>query len=200
MFTGIIKSIGEIIAIETENLNKTFTIKSSITDELSIDQSVAHNGICLTVIEILDNTYKVTAIHETLKLTTSKNWKVGKKVNLETAAKLHAELDGHIVQGHVDSTARIISIENEKGSYRYTFEFDEKYAPYLIPKGSICIDGVSLTVINPTRNTFSVAIIPYTWENTIFNSYTKDVEVNLEFDVIGKYILRYQLLQGEKSI
>lgn len=197
MFTGIIKSIGKIIAIEQEKANKTFTIKSNLTNQLNIDQSVSHNGICLTVIEIDNDMYKVTAIHETLALTTSKNWKIGDYVNLETAARLHAELDGHIVQGHVDSTGTIVAIENEEGSYRYTFSFDEKNAPYLIPKGSVCIDGVSLTVIAPTKNTFSVAIIPYTKENTIFKHYSINDQVNLEFDVIGKYILRFQSLKGE---
>lgn len=197
MFTGIIKSIGEIIAIDHEKANKTFTIKSSLTSELSIDQSVSHNGICLTVVEIKNDAYKVTAIHETLTLTTSKNWNIGDYVNLETAAKLHAELDGHIVQGHVDSTGSIVSIENEEGSYRYTFEFDEQHAPYLIPKGSVCIDGVSLTVICPTKNTFSVVIIPYTKENTIFKNYKIGDRVNLEFDVIGKYILRFQTLKNK---
>lgn len=197
MFTGIIKSIGKIIAIEQEKANKTFTIKSNLTNQLNIDQSVSHNGICLTVIEIDNDMYKVTAIHETLALTTSKNWKIGDYVNLETAARLHAELDGHIVQGHVDSTGTIVAIENEEGSYRYTFSFNEKNAPYLIPKGSVCIDGVSLTVIAPTKNTFSVAIIPYTKENTIFKHYSINDQVNLEFDVIGKYILRFQSLKGE---
>lgn len=196
MFTGIIESLGEITSISQQGENKTFTVKSSITSELKIDQSVAHNGICLTVVSIQYDEYDVTAIKETLDITASGNWKVGQKLNLERAAKLHSRLDGHIVQGHVDSTAKIMSIENEDGSWRYTFEFPEEYASLIISKGSICVDGVSLTAISPTKNTFQVAIIPYTFEHTVFHGYEKGDVVNIEYDLIGKYILRREQLKA----
>lgn len=190
MFTGIIEAIGEVIQINAENNNKTFRIKSDISHELKIDQSVSHNGICLTVVAIGDNWHEVTAIHETLELTSSKNWKSGNLLNLERAAKLHARLDGHIVQGHVDSTGYVKNIKDENGSWRYTIEFKPEFAPLIISKGSICVDGVSLTAISPTKNTFELAIIPYTYEHTVFHKYKIGNAVNLEFDIIGKYILR----------
>ena len=195
MFTGIIEDTGKIISIDEQGNNKTFRIKSKISSELQIDQSVAHNGICLTVIALGDGWHDVTAIHETLELTASKSWKLNDLLNLERAAQLHARLDGHIVQGHVDAIAKVIEVEDENGSWRFTFEFDEKHAPLLISKGSVCIDGVSLTVIKPTRTQFQVAIIPYTYEHTRFNAYNVNDIINLEFDIIGKYILRSQQLQ-----
>jgi len=195
MFTGIIENLGEIVAISESGENKTFTVRSSMTGELKIDQSVAHNGVCLTVVSISGDKYDVTAIKETLDITAAGKWAIGNKLNLERAAKLHSRLDGHIVQGHVDSTASIQSIENEEGSWRYTFEFPQKFAPLLISKGSICVDGVSLTAISPTRNTFQVAIIPYTYEHTVFHQYQKGDTVNIEYDLIGKYILRKEELK-----
>ncbi len=195
MFTGIIEQLGVITAIEKNRENKTFTVKSALTPELKIDQSVSHNGVCLTVIEIDNDEYKVTAIKETLDITASGNWLVGQKLNLERAAKLHSRLDGHIVQGHVDSTAKIKSIENEDGSWRYTFEFPSEFAQLIISKGSVCVDGVSLTAISPTRNSFQVAIIPYTYEHTVFHQYKVDDAVNIEYDLIGKYIFRKETLK-----
>jgi riboflavin synthase len=195
MFTGIIENLGEITAIEVAGENKTFTVKSSLTPELKIDQSVAHNGVCLTVIAINKDEYKVTAIKETLDITASGNWLIGQKLNLERAAKLNARLDGHIVQGHVDSTAKVKSIENENGSWRYTFEFPSTFAPLIISKGSICVDGVSLTAISPSDNTFQVAIIPYTYEHTVFHQYKVEDYVNIEYDLIGKYIFRRESLE-----
>lgn len=198
MFTGIIEDTGKIIAIEEKGNNKTFRISSGISSELKIDQSIAHNGICLTVVDLGENWHEVTAIHETLELTASKDWKQDDLLNLERAAQIHARLDGHIVQGHVDSVAKLINITDENGSWRFTFEFLEEFAPLIISKGSICIDGVSLTVISPTRNTFEVAIIPYTYNHTRFQSYQVNDLINLEFDIIGKYILRSERLKMGK--
>lgn len=195
MFTGIIKNLGKVIAITEEGLNKTFRIESELSPSLQIDQSVAHNGICLTVIKTSDNWFDVTAIHETLNLTTSSDWQIGKIVNLECATIMNTRLDGHIVQGHVDTTGQILDKQFEDGSWRFTFLIQEQFAPLIISKGSICIDGVSLTVINPTRTEFSVAIIPYTYDHTAFHSYKIGDSVNLEFDMIGKYILRSERLK-----
>lgn len=195
MFTGIIKQLGEVVDISTQGNNKIFTIQSDLAQDVTIDQSVSHNGICLTVETTKGSShYAVTAIHETLQLTTAHEWKIGSKLNLETAARMDSLLDGHIVQGHVDAVGQITDIVNEKGSYRVTISFDQKHAPLVISKGSICIDGVSLTVIQPTMDSFQVAIIPYTWDHTIFHTYQKGTKVNLEFDIIGKYILRNQEL------
>ncbi len=194
MFTGIIEHLGMIVGIEIEGENKTFAIQSTLTPELKIDQSVSHNGVCLTVIHKTDDIYKVTAIKETLDITASGTWVVGQKVNLERAAKLHSRLDGHIVQGHVDSKAKVTKIENENGSWRFSFEFPQEFAPLIISKGSVCIDGVSLTAIAPTHQSFQVAIIPYTYEHTVFHQYKIGDEVNIEYDLIGKYILRKEAL------
>lgn len=196
MFTGIIEDTGKIIDIKKVGTNKTFRIESSITNHLKIDQSVSHNGICLTVVSKNQISYEVTAIQETLDLTASKHWKNGDILNLERAAQLSARLDGHIVQGHVDATAQIQNIEDENGSWRFTIEFDKKHAALIISKGSVCLDGVSLTVISPTHNTFQVAIIPYTYQHTSFHQYKVGDEINIEFDIIGKYILRNQQLQN----
>ena len=195
MFTGIIEDTGTIVSIKEEGTNKTFRIQSNISSELKIDQSLSHNGICLTVIAHDNGYHDVTAIDETLQLTAAKNWKVGELVNLERAAKLHSRLDGHIVQGHVDSTGKILAIQDENGSWKYTIAFKEEFASLIISKGSICVDVVSLTVVEHTRNTFQVAIIPYTYENTRFKDYIVNSEVNLEFDIIGKYILRQEMLR-----
>ena len=190
MFTGIIETLGTIQEIKKENTNIHIKINSSITNELKIDQSVAHNGICLTVVAIEDSFYTVTAIDETIKKTNLAHWKVGDKENLERAMKLGDRLDGHIVQGHVDQTGTCIVAEQTNGSWLYTFEYDEKLNNITIEKGSITVNGVSLTVVNSKKNQFSVAIIPYTYENTNFKNFKIGTKVNLEFDVIGKYISR----------
>ncbi len=190
MFTGIVESIGKIVKIEKEGGNIHFTIHCNFTNELKIDQSVAHNGVCLTVIKIEDDTYTVTAIHETLQKTTLNNFKKDDFINLERGMQLGAHLDGHIVQGHVDQTATCTGIIREDGSTIFTFQYDATLGNVTIEKGSITINGISLTVVNSKKNEFSVAIIPYTLENTTLNSVTVRSLVNLEFDVIGKYIAK----------
>lgn len=190
MFTGIIETLGTIQDIQKENTNVNITISSTITSELKIDQSVAHNGVCLTVVAIDDNLYTVTAINETIKKTNLGTWEVGNKVNLERAMKLGDRLDGHIVQGHVDQTATCIVANETNGSWFYTFEYDSNYNNITIEKGSITVNGVSLTVVDSEDNQFSVAIIPYTYQHTNFNSFIVGTKVNLEFDVIGKYVSR----------
>ncbi|WP_338647001.1 riboflavin synthase [Flavobacterium sp. KS-LB2] len=190
MFTGIIETLGVIQEIKKENSNVHITMNASITSELQIDQSVAHNGICLTVVSINDTFYTVTAIDETIRKTNLADWKVGDSVNLERAMKLGDRLDGHIVQGHVDQTGTCITAEQTDGSWLYTFEYDEKLNNITIEKGSITVNGVSLTVVNSKKNQFSVAIIPYTHEHTNFNSFKVGTRINLEFDVIGKYVSR----------
>jgi riboflavin synthase len=190
MFTGIIETIGTIIDIVKINDNLNITINSLITNELKIDQSIAHNGICLTVVAIKDDCYTVTAIKETIQKTAIATWKVNDIVNLERAMILGARLDGHIVQGHVDQTATCSAIKEENGSWVFTFEYDEKTGNITIEKGSITVNGVSLTVVNSFKNFFSVAIIPYTFEHTSFKNISVNTIVNLEFDVIGKYVAR----------
>ena len=190
MFTGIIESLGEVKQLEKEGGNLHISINSSITPELKIDQSVAHNGVCLTVVAIDGPTYTVTAIDETLQKSNLGELKVGDKVNLERAMVLGARLDGHMVQGHVDQTGKCTAISEMDGSWFFTFEYDTSYNNVTIEKGSISIDGVSLTVVNSDANTFSVAIIPYTYEHTRFGTYKVGDTVNLEFDVIGKYVAR----------
>jgi riboflavin synthase len=190
MFTGIIESLGTITKLEKDKENLHISVKSNITHELKIDQSVAHNGVCLTVVQINDDIYTVTAIKETLDKTNLHTLKVGDIVNLERAMKLGDRLDGHIVQGHVDQTAICTSIENADGSWFFSFEYDTTLNNITIEKGSITINGTSLTVVNSGKNTFSVAIIPYTYENTNFKSFEKGTKVNLEFDVVGKYVAR----------
>ena len=194
MFTGIIESLGTIKKIEVEGTNKHFTIESPISKELKIDQSIAHNGACLTVIALEEETHTVTAIEETLVRTDLGTWKVGEVVNLERAMSASARLDGHFVQGHVDTTGKCIGIKNADGSWYFTFEYDLKPEWLLIDKGSVTINGTSLTVCEPKDNTFSVAIIPYTYENTIFHQLKVGSTINLEFDMIGKYITRYMQL------
>lgn len=190
MFTGIIETLGIVHLIEKKDDNLDITIQSSITHELKIDQSVAHNGVCLTVVAIDNDLYTVTAIKETLEKTNMSSWQKGDIVNLERAMKLGDRLDGHIVQGHVDQTAQCIKIEQAGGSWYYTFEYDSNLGNITIEKGSITINGVSLTVVNSKDNGFSVAIIPYTHEHTNFKSFQVGTQVNLEFDVIGKYVSR----------
>jgi riboflavin synthase len=190
MFTGIIEDLGIVTKLEKEQENLHLTMRSKITNELKIDQSVSHNGICLTVVQIEDDTYTVTAIKETLDKTNLSEIKTGDQVNIERAMKLGDRLDGHIVQGHVDQIATCKSIEVVNGSWVFTFEYDTSLNNITIEKGSITVNGVSLTVVNSKRNMFSVAIIPYTYEHTNFNTFTEGTTVNLEFDVVGKYIKR----------
>jgi len=190
MFTGIIESLGEVQQLERDGGNLHISINSSITQELKIDQSIAHNGVCLTVVSLDGNSYTVTAIDETLQKTNLGEFKIGDKVNLERAMILGSRLDGHIVQGHVDQTGKCIAVLEKDGSWFFTFEYDASQNNVTIEKGSITIDGVSLTVVDSGKNTFSVAIIPYTYENTRFNAYKVGSTVNLEFDVIGKYVAR----------
>ena len=190
MFTGIIETLGIVQEVKKEQDNIHITIDSSFTNELKIDQSVAHNGICLTVVAISDNLYTVTAIGETIKKTNISNWNVGDSVNLERAMKLGDRLDGHIVQGHVDQTGTCTAVKETNGSWFYTFEYDSNLNNITIEKGSITVNGVSLTVVDSGVNHFSVAIIPYTYEHTNFNSFVIGTKINLEFDVIGKYVSR----------
>ncbi|MCH1418058.1 MAG: riboflavin synthase [Flavobacteriaceae bacterium] len=195
MFTGIIEDFGTITQIEKERENVHVSLESNITPELKIDQSVAHNGVCLTVVKIDGNRYTVTAIKETIDKTNLSEWKVGDKVNLERAMQLGARLDGHIVQGHVDQIGQCTSVKEEGGSWVFDFEYDPGLKNITIEKGSITINGTSLTVVNSGINSFSVAIIPYTYEHTNFHTFKKGTQVNLEFDVVGKYITKMQQLQ-----
>lgn len=197
MFTGIIEDFGKITQLEKENENIHVSIKSALTPELKIDQSVAHNGVCLTVVKIEDDIYTVTAIKETIDKTNLKTWEVGTKANLERAMKLGARLDGHIVQGHVDQVGTCIGITEEGGSWVFDFEYDFSSRNITIEKGSITVNGTSLTVINSGINRFSVAIIPYTYEHTNFHTLEIGSMVNLEFDVVGKYISKMQQIHKE---
>ena len=192
MFTGIIENTGEVTAIIKDKSNLHITIKSDIASELKIDQSVAHNGVCLTVVNINKNTssYTVTAIDETISKSNFKTLKITDKINLERAMKLGDRLDGHIVQGHVDQIGICKDIKNEDGSWVFTFEYDASTDNITIEKGSISVNGISLTVINSKNNQFSVAIIPYTFDNTNFGKLKINDVVNLEFDVIGKYVAK----------
>lgn len=190
MFTGIVETIGIIKNISQNQENLNLTIESKITNELKIDQSIAHNGICLTVVEIKEKLYKVTAIKETIEKTTIGNWKIDDLVNIERAMILGSRLDGHIVQGHIDQIGVCKNIKEADGSWYFTFEYDKALSNVTIEKGSITVNGTSLTVVNSKLNEFSVAIIPYTYENTIFSTIKIGDKVNLEFDVIGKYVKR----------
>jgi riboflavin synthase len=194
MFTGIIEDIGVVSNLKTELDNLHISIKSKITHELKIDQSVAHNGVCLTVVDINNDEYTVTAIKETLDKTSIGKLQMGDKVNLERAMKLGDRLDGHIVQGHVDQTAICTHLKEEKGSWVFTFKYDSTLNNITIEKGSITINGTSLTVVNSKTDTFSVAIIPYTYKHTNFNTFRPGTIVNLEFDVLGKYVAKLVLL------
>ncbi|MDA8859080.1 riboflavin synthase [Flavobacteriaceae bacterium] len=190
MFTGIIENIGIINSIQHDNTNIDFTIASDLSKELRVDQSISHNGVCLTVVSLDDSTYTVTAIKETLNKTNLGKLKLGDSVNLERCLKVGDRLDGHFVQGHVDQIATCKSVVNENGSWLFTFKYDPKNNNITIEKGSITVNGVSLTVVNSKESEFSVAIIPYTYENTNFNSFKVGSLVNLEFDVFGKYITK----------
>jgi len=198
VFTGIIESLGVVERLEKENGNLNITIESDIACETKIDQSISHNGVCLTVIEAQKKSYKVAAITETLKKSNLGQLEIGTQVNIERAMRLGDRLDGHIVQGHVDQTGRCKSIEEQNGSWLFTFEYDPSYNNITIEKGSITVNGVSLTVVNSKPNMFSVAIIPYTFQNTNFKTLKVGDFVNLEFDVIGKYVSKLQRLGMER--
>lgn len=188
MFTGIIEGLGRVEAIEKEGENVHFTVSGPFTNELKIDQSVAHNGCCLTVVKIDGDQYVVTAIRETLDKTNLNHWTVGTKVNLERCMIMNGRLDGHIVQGHVDTTATCVGIEDQDGSYKFTFEYASDAVT--VEKGSVTINGTSLTVVDSTDHGFSVCIIPYTYEFTNFHTLAIGTTVNLEFDIIGKYVAK----------
>jgi len=190
MFTGIIETLGEVSDLEKQGGNLHIRIQSALANELKIDQSVAHNGVCLTVVAVDSNNYTVTAIEETLQKTNLGLLKIGDAINLERAMILGSRLDGHIVQGHIDQTGTCTRVEEKDGSWIFSFEYDPSDRNPTIEKGSITIDGTSLTVVNSGTNTFSVAIIPYTYEHTCFGSYKVGTIVNLEFDVIGKYVAK----------
>lgn len=191
MFTGIIEQLGNVTKIQQDGTNKHFTITSPFTAELKIDQSVAHNGVCLTVVNIQGNEYTVTAIDETLQKTNLNNLVVGDVVNLERCMPANGRFDGHIVQGHVDGTATCLSVTDEQGSWVFTFKLAQpENAKYIVNKGSICINGISLTVVNCVDDTFSVAIIPYTYEHTNLHSVKPGTIVNIEYDIVGKYIAK----------
>lgn len=190
MFTGIIETMGTVLAIQPEEKNVRITLQASIAPELKVDQSVAHNGVCLTVVNVVGDIYEVVAIDETMKKTAIGGWKSGDRVNLERCLKLGDRLDGHMVQGHVDTVATVTGVESNAGSWMFRFAYQQQEGFITVPKGSICVNGVSLTVVDSGEDTFSVAIIPYTFEHTCFSSLKVGDSVNLEFDVIGKYIAR----------
>lgn len=195
MFTGIIEQKGIVTEVISNGTNKTFWIESPISGTLMIDQSVAHNGVCLTVEEIVHNRHRITAIEETLKKTSLNNWQKNSIINLERCLQMNGRLDGHIVQGHVDAVATCTAIDEKQGSWEYTFHFDPGFAKLVIEKGSITINGISLTLFNVTDNAFQVAIIPYTFEHTNMQQLKLNDTVNLEFDMIGKYVNRFMELR-----
>ena len=191
MFTGIVECTGKVIDLKRDKSNVHITVESPISAALKPDQSVNHNGVCLTVVLVKDGAHTITAVDETLQRSNLNSLKVGDLVNLERAMILNGRLDGHMVQGHVDDTAECVAIEDQKGSWLYTFKFKSTQQSLLVEKGSICINGVSLTVFNIKRDSFSVAIIPYTYEHTNFNKLLNGQLVNIEFDVIGKYVAKW---------
>ncbi len=200
MFTGIIESRGRVLQIEQEGSNFHFTIASDLASELQIDQSLAHNGVCLTVVAVNEGSYVVTAIQETMQRSNLGDLAVDDFVNLERAMLSRARLDGHIVQGHVDGTGVCESVEEVDGSWYYRFSHSPEQAHLLVDKGSICINGVSLTVVDPTDTGFSVAIIPYTYENTTFQQLQAGMRINLEYDIIGKYVARMAAAYEKKGL
>lgn len=202
MFSGIVEEYAEVVKVVKEQENLHLTLKCSFVDELKIDQSVAHNGVCLTVVSIQDGTYTVTAMKETIERSNIGLLKVGDKVNVERSMMMNGRLDGHIVQGHVDQTATCINIANAEGSWYFTFKYDfnrdmARRGYFTVDKGSVTVNGVSLTVCNPTEDTFQVAIIPYTFEHTNFHTFKVGSIVNIEFDIIGKYLSRMMQLTNE---
>lgn len=190
MFTGIIETLGEIKNIRAEGTNLHFTIQSAISNQLKIDQSIAHNGVCLTVVALNEDTHTVTAIQETLEKSNMQYLKTGSKVNLERCMQMNGRLDGHIVQGHVDQTATCIKREELDGSWEYRFKYDATNDNVTVEKGSVCINGISLTVVDSANDEFSVFIIPYTFEHTNLQEVNVGDQVNVEFDIIGKYVAR----------
>ena len=194
MFTGIIEATGSITDIQQHGTNRIFWVKSPLSAELKVDQSLSHNGVCLTVEEIANDQHRVTAIAETLAKTTLGGWKTGDQLNLERCMLMNGRLDGHIVQGHVDGTGVCISCIEKDGSWEYRFEFPEQFTALVIEKGSICLNGISLTAFNVSKDAFSVAVIPYTFEHTNMREVMEGRKVNLEFDVVGKYIQRRGIL------
>ena len=201
MFSGIVEEMATVVAIDKDKENIDFTLKCSFADELKIDQSIAHNGVCLTVVCLENGTYTVTAMKETLDRSNLGLLKVGDRVNVERSMIMNGRLDGHIVQGHVDQTAKCIAMEDADGSTYFTFEYDSnpemaRRGYFIVDKGSVTVNGVSLTVCEPTDNTFKVAIIPYTRENTNFADISVDTIVNIEFDILGKYIARLNDFRG----
>jgi riboflavin synthase len=192
MFTGIIETTGIVESIETNESNLSFWISSSISNELTIDQSVSHDGVCLTVEEIDGNKHRVTAIEETLDKTNLRHWKKGNKINIERCMQLNARLDGHLVQGHVDATAFCIDAEEKKGSREFRFQIPAEFTHLIIEKGSVCVNGISLTAFDIKFNSFKVAIIPYTYQHTNIQHIQNGSVVNIEFDIIGKYLARFR--------
>ena len=190
MFTGIIENTGVIREMTSTGTNKSFWISSPLANELKVDQSLSHNGVCLTVEEIKGDLHKVTAIEDTLSKTTLSKWEKGNTINLERCMQLNGRLDGHTVQGHVDTTATCSEVIRKEGSWEYSFDFPEQFSMFIIEKGSITVNGISLTVFNVGKNSFKVAIIPYTYDHTTMSSVKKGDEVNIEFDVVGKYVNR----------
>lgn len=195
MFTGIIESLGEIKEISIEKTNRVFYIQSDIASHLKVDESVSHNGICLTVESVKKDIFRVTAIAETLEKTNAGAWNPGDIINLERAMKLNGRLDGHFVQGHVDGTAICVNRQDKDGSVEFVFQFDEAFAPLIIEKGSVCVNGVSLTAFNVERTRFTVAIIPYTLSHTNFKNLIENDIVNIEYDILGKYLARMAYLK-----
>ena len=197
MFTGIVEATGKISSVKTEGTNTIFWIESSVSNELKIDQSVSHSGVCLTVDALRDGAHRVTAVAETLSKTNLGNWKEGSLVNIERCMQMNGRIDGHIVQGHVDATAVCLEQKDLGGSWEYRFSFDKKFASLMIEKGSVCINGISLTAYNVGNNEFTVSIIPYTYQHTNINEVKKGSIVNIEWDMIGKYINRIHSLQNQ---
>ncbi|MEL6670662.1 MAG: riboflavin synthase [Bacteroidota bacterium] len=205
MFTGIVENMGQVQALQKEGTNLHIELEAPFTEAIQVDQSIAHDGVCLTVTDILaGNTgegvsYRVTAVEETLEKTQLSDWKVGKKVNLERCLKVGARLDGHFVQGHVDTIGQLKEISEREGSWWVEINYPREFAKLLVPKGSICVNGTSLTVIDAGLDSFSLTLIPYTWEHTNFHTLEEGQDVNLEFDILGKYFLRQQEIEHALS-
>lgn len=200
MFTGIIETVGKVVAIEQDKGNFNITVHTSIAKELKIDQSIAHDGICMTTVKVFPdaNTYVITAVQETLDRTNLRFISPGYEINLERCLKMEGRLDGHIVQGHVDQTATVKTVEETDGSWKITFSYDPEQGNYTVEKGSVAINGTSMTVVDSGKDFFSVAVIPYTWDNTNFRNFKPGTVVNIEFDVIGKYVQKLLKLYMDK--
>ena len=198
MFTGIIEGLGKIISVKSSGGNRSFTLSAPFLHELKIDQSLSHNGICLTVEDIQNDVYQVTAVAETLAKSNAGNWETDQFINLERAMMMNARLDGHLVQGHVDAIASLTKVTDMKGSWQFDFHFSNLFAALMIEKGSVCLNGVSLTAFNVNADSFSVAIIPYTYHHTNFSYLSPGDTVNIEFDMIGKYVNRFLAVQANQ--